>query len=409
MASTLTTFAALLKVRYTPDKVQNLTEQERPLLAMVPKSDQFSGESLVVPVIDVNPQGTAAASLAAAQTATTNLGSKKFTIPVGDYFGTVDIGGKAIAASRNNMGAFIENKKAEIDGLYEQIADNLHIHAWGNGGGAIGQRASASTNVITLVDKSDVFAFEVGMRISASSADGESASDALRTGDTTVASVQPEAGTVTLTSAAGITSFADNDYMFRTGDFFGNTSAGLIKGITAYIPNTSSPGVLYGMTRTSNPTRLAGCRIASGDLTGLNAEQRIKTLGAYMGGRFKAKIGQTAFLNPEDWQTLEILLNSRGVRSLDEKETRFGFAALTVVLSGTPVKIYADRACPKGFFFVLRMEHWKLWSMGELIHTVAQDGLNILRKGTTNDYEYRLESWPVLACNAPLHNGRVSL
>jgi hypothetical protein len=43
----------------------------------------------------------------------------------------------------------------------------------------------------------------------------------------------------------------------------------------------------------------------------------------------------------------------------------------------------------------------------DLIHPVTADGLTILRKGTTNDYEYRLESWPQLACNAPLYNGRV--
>jgi len=360
-----------------------------------------------VPLIDVNPQGVAAESLAKAQAALTNLSSKKFTLTLGDYYGVVEVGGKVMALARNNLGAFLENKLAETDGLYEQIADNLHIHLWGNGGGAIGQRASAATNVITLADKSDVFAFEVGMTVVASSADGSGGSDALRTGSTTVASVQPDDGTVTLTSAAAITSFADNDYLFRAGDFFGNVGAGIIKGVQAYITATNSPGTLFGMTRTSNATRLAGCRVTATDLTGQNIEQRIKTLGAYMGGRYKAKIGTDGYLNPEDWQTLEILLNSRGIRSLDDDRTKFGFRVLEVVMGGQNVRIYADRAAPKGTFFVLRNENWKLWSAMELIHVAQADGLTLLRKGTTNDYEYRLESWPQLACNAPLYNGRV--
>lgn len=407
MASTITTFAALLKTRYTSDKVENLTLAERPFLARLAKSGEFSGDGMVVPLIDINPQGVAAESLAKAQAALTNLSSKKFTLTLGDYYGVVEVGGKVMALARNNLGAFLENKLAETDGLYEQIADNLHIHLWGNGGGAIGQRASAATNVITLVDKSDVFAFEVGMTVVASSADGSSGSDALRTGSTTVASVQADDGTVTLTSAAAISSFADNDYLFRAGDFFGNVGAGIIKGVQAYITATNSPAALFGMTRTSNPTRLAGCRVASGDLTGQNIEQRIKMLGAYMGGRYKAKIGTDGYLNPEDWQTLEILLNSRGIRSLDDDRTKFGFRVLEVVMGGQNVRIYADRACPKGTFFVLRNENWKLWSAMELIHVAQADGLTLLRKGTTNDYEYRLESWPQLACNAPLYNGRV--
>lgn len=408
MASTITTFAALLKTRYTQDKVENLTMAERPLLARLQKSSEFSGDGMVVPLIDVNPQGVAAQNLSTAQSNATSLSSKKFTITLGDYFGSVVIGGKVMALSRNNLGAFLENKLAETDGLYEQIADNLHIHCWGNGGGAIGKRASAATNVITLSDKSSVFAFEVGMTVVASGdGDGSAGTENLRAGSTTVASVQPDAGTVTLTNAASITSFADGDFLFRAGDFFGSVGAGIIKGVQAYITATNSPGVLFGMTRTSNPTRLAGCRVLSTDLTGLNIEQRIKTLGAFMGGRYKAKIGTDGYLNPEDWQTLEIALNSRGIRSLDDDRTSFGFRVLEVVMGGQNVRIYADRACPKGSFFVLRNENWKLWSAMDLIHPVQADGLTLLRQGTSNDYEYRLESWPQLACNAPLYNGRV--
>lgn len=411
-ASTTSTFASLLKTRYTGDKVQSLTYTDRPLLALLSKSTEFSGDGMKIPVIDVNPQGVAAQSLAIAQGAQTSLSAKHFTLTVGDYYGSVEIGGKVMALSRNNMGAFLENKVAEIDALYEQIANNLHIHLWGNGGGALGQRASISTNTITLTDKSDVFAFEVGMTLAASANDGSDSGHALRTGSpgyTTVSSRSPEDGTVTVASAAAITSFSDSDYLFRYGDFFGNTGAGIIKGVQAYITATSSPAALFGMTRTSDPIKLAGCRVVSGDLTGLSDEDRIKKLGAYMRGRYQAKVGKHAFMHPEDWQQLEVALNSRGVRSLDDSSTGIGFATLNVTMGGTNVRIYCDHAAPKGTFMVLNLDNWKLWSAGELIRPVQADGLTILRKSTTNDFEYRLESWPQLACNAPLNNGRVAL
>jgi len=408
-ASTTTTFASLLKTRYTTDKVQSLTYTDRPLLALLSKSTEFSGDGMKVPVIDINPQGVAAQSLSIAQGAQTSLSAKHFTITVGDYFGSVEIGGKVMALSRNNMGAFLENKVAEIDALYEQIANNLHIHLWGNGGGSLGQRASLSTNTVTLTDKSDVFAFEVGMTVAVSANDGSDSAHATRPGTTTVASVSPEDGTVTLTNAGAYTGFQDADHMFRSGDFFGNTGAGVIKGVQAYITASSSPAALFGMTRTSNPTKLAGCRVISSELTGLSDEDRIKKLGAYMRGRYQAKVGKHAFMHPEDWQNLEIALNSRGVRSFEDTTTGTGFTALNVTIGGQVVKVYCDHAAPKGTFFVLNLDNWKLWSAGELIKPVQADGLTILRKSTTNDFEYRLESWPQLACNAPLNNGRVPL
>jgi hypothetical protein len=73
------------------------------------------------------------------------------------------------------------------------------------------------------------------------------------------------------------------------------------------------------------------------------------------------------------------------------------------------VPIYADRHCPKGTFFALREENWWISSMGELIHAQNEDGLEMLRKASSTDYELRLLSYPILGCNAPKNNGRVPL
>jgi len=410
MALTLTTYDSLLKRRFTPQKVQDLTEADRPLMARLKKDPSFSGSAMQVPLIYGRPQGIAAQSLAIAQGSTSNVLPKHFLLTIADYFGTVDISSKVMLASRDNPGAFLSSKTADIDGLYEQMADNTHQLLWGNGGGALGRRASAATNVITLTEKTQVFAFEVGMTVAASSGDGSSGSDAIRSGQTTVASRDPEAGTITLTSAAAISGFVDNDYLFRYGDFAGNSGANLITGIQAYIPSTSaSIPNLFGMVRTTDPIKLGGSRLASADYAGLGAEERIKKLGSRMTGAYKMKCFDTGYMNPEDWQNLEISLNSRGIRQLTDNSTRFGFNVLQVGVAGTLVTIYADRCVPKGTFFGLRQDTWTLWSMTEWLHPLAGDGLTMLRKSTTNDFEYRLESFPQLGQNAPGWNGRVPL
>jgi len=128
-----------------------------------------------------------------------------------------------------------------------------------------------------------------------------------------------------------------------------------------------------------------------------------------MAGRLKSKVPTHGFLNPEEWQQLEGQLQSRGIRSLDDESTRFGFKTLSVMAGGAECRIYADRACPTGNFFGLRMDNWTLTSMEELIHPLMGDGLTLLRAPTTNDFEYRLESFCQLYTNAPLWQGRVPL
>lgn len=415
MAATLTSFDFGLKEYYTKDRVEKLMFSTRPFLARVAKSTDFVGDVMPVPVVQGAPQGISG-TLADAQTSAGDstggqtLG-KRFNLTVGELNGVVEIADKLIKASRNNLGAFFEAKTEEIDNLYEQGSDVLSQALWvGNGGIPIGRRASASTNVITLTNASDTFNFEVGMTVVASDATGEGGSDALRSGSTTVASVQREAGTVTLTSAAGITSFADNDYLFRLGTFAGNTSVSIFQGVSAFVYSSSSPPTLFGMTRTSDPQRLAGCRVSATDVTGLSIGQRIELLGTRMSGRYKVPMGGlVGYLNPEDWTRLSIELRSKGIQNMADKDAKLGFMGLSVVAGGNTIECYADPFVPQGTAFVLKESTWKLWSMGDLFAPLNGDGLTMLRKAASNNYEYRLIGYPGLVTRAPGWNGRVSV
>ena len=100
---------------------------------------------------------------------------------------------------------------------------------------------------------------------------------------------------------------------------------------------------------------------------------------------------------------------ARGVRPLEDNNTKFGFKKIDVATSSGRLPIYTDRHCPKGTFFALRMEDWGLSSMGELLHPQRGDGLDILRRASSTDYEFRLLSYPLLWCRAPKNNGRVTL
>ena len=415
MGSTLTTYDALLKERYLDSSkvVEKLIYPDNVLLGMLEKRGDTGmvGDTLPVPIITGLPQGVGGV-FATAQSNVSNIAASKWAITAGDYYGVVHIGHKVLAAARNNAGAFLDNKVAESDGVYEQAAEMLSIYAWRNGGGAIGRRATAATNDITLTKPEEAANFEVGMTVVASDNDGATSTDTLRTGSTTVTAVNPSTGVVTLASAAGITSFADNDYLFRSGDFNGDTGVVILRGVEAFITPNDSPGTLWGVTNTTrgnNLVRLSGCRVQSSLIAGKSHEERIKILLSQMQSRFKAKMPSAGFMNPEDFAVLDTLMSARGIRPLEDPNTKFGYMKIDVYCAGGRLPIYTDRHCPKGHFFALRLEDWWLSSMGELLRPQNEDGFSMLRRATSTDFEFRLISYPLEACRAPRNQGRCPL
>ena len=417
--STLTTFDALMKERYMDSSiVEKLVYPENPLLAKLQNSGdtEMVGDVMPVPIFSALPQGLSGGfSTAQTNAALTggNTASYKWQITAGEYYGVIYIGDKVIMASRTNKGAFLANKEIEIDGLFEQAGENMSVYLWGNGGQAIGRRASVSGNDMTLVADIDAQNFEVGMNLKASVADGSTSTDTQRGGTAaTVTGVNRSTGVVTSTTYGNITSFADNDYLFREGDFFGDQGVIVIRGVQSFITASDAPPALWGVTaaaRATDPQRYADYRVQTTTITGKTHEERIKILIAQMTGRFKSKAPTSGWMNPEDFQVLETLMAARGVRPLEDDTTKFGFAKINIATAGGNIPIYCDRHCPKGTFFALRMEDWGISCMGELLHFQNGDGMEILRVYNSTNYEARLISYPLLYCRAPKNSGRVSL
>ena len=416
MGSTLTTFDALLKERYIDSsKVEELVYPQNVLLGRLEKRGDTGmvGSKMPIPIITTNPQGVGGV-FSQAQANASNIGANEFLTTAGDYFGVIAIGDKVMKASRTNAGAFLENKITEIDGLYETAMDSLSLYAWGNGGQACGRIGAIAGNVVTLQTPSDAANFEVNMSVVASSADGSTSTDALRdSGDsTTVSGINRATGEVTLTSVAAIAGLAVGDYLFREGDFFGDQGVIVLRGVQAYITATDTPGALWGVsaaTRATDVQRWAGCRVDPASLAGKSIDQRIKALFSQMTGRFKAKAPTACYLHPEDFDTLETVMAAKGIRPLEDESTQFGYTKIDVMTASGRIPVYTDRHVPLGNCFALREENWWISSMGELLHVQNSDGLQMLRQSTTTDYEFRLLSYPILACNAPKNNGRIPL
>jgi hypothetical protein len=417
--SSLTTFAALMKEKYEDsDIVEELVYPQNVLLGMLEKrgDEGMVGDTLPVPYFTANPQGVGgvfSTTQTIAGTTAGNTVSHQFAIQAGEYYGDVEIGDKVLKMSRTNRGAFLANKEVEIDGLWETAGESLNLYAWSNGGCALGRISMITGNKVYLENASDAANFEVGMICVASADDGSVSTHSLITGSDAVDGINRAEGYVDFDNVADFTgTLAVGQYLFRSGDFFGDTGVITLKGVEAFITRTDSPAALWGVaaaTRAVDPQRHAGYRIASNELTGKNIEERIRLLAAQGTSRFKARPFTAGFLHPEDFVVLETLMASKGIRALEDKETKFGYMKIDVVTGSGRIPIYCDRHCPRGHFFGLRMEDWWMSSVGELFHPQDEDGVVILRKSSSTNYEYRLLSYPLIANRAPKNSGRVPI
>lgn len=424
MASTLTTFDAFIKERYTTEKIEDLTMSDRPLWAMMPKDDKCSGDNFIEPIIFGNPQGLGA-TLAKAQTAAGLAGGagqvkgRKWSLTFGDYSAVVEIGDKVMKAARDNFGAFLRNKSTEIDGLWESFADTQSAYLYGDGGNAIGS-GTLSSGVLTLDNAEDVVNFEVGQALVASDDNGSDPSHTELAGTGYVIGVNRSEGKLTLGNDPDDASATDPNaawlnggdpvYLFRDGDFGGSGATAIFKGVGAWIPS-SSPGTSdshYGVNR-SVDDRLSGVRVAAGELTGKGREDRLKLLATRIKGRFGGRGKLSMFLNNEQWQALANELEDKGTRPIGGGTAKFNFEKIQLACGGGLVDIYPDPFCPALTCFALALDYWKLRSYDAYPHVVNGDGLEMLRKVSSNDYEYRLTGYPTLSTRAPSFNGRVTL
>ncbi len=419
MASTLTQFDAFLKEFYTKQRIANLTYKDRPLFARVKKDPTQSGDLYVHPVIIGNPQGLGAtrsyAQTGSTQTTGGNVRATKWTCTYGDYAGSVDVGDKVLRASRNDVGAFMRNQKLEVDGLYEAFGDTFGYYMYADAGRALGS-GTDSTGVQTLANANDAANFEVGQILVASANDGTSSGHTLIGAPSLgyVIAVNRNAGTVTVSATSGgaagtPTSWTGTMYYFRSGDFGGSGTTRIMLGLGAWVPS-SDPGAtsFEGVTRTTDISRLSGVRLAAADISGLDVEQRVKLLATRMSGRAGSKAPKEFYMHPEVWQQLSDTLENRGVRDLGVRDAQFGYMSLKLATAGGIVDVFADRFCPSGSIFALNLDYIFLGSYDDVPTVVNGDGLSMLRKSSSDDYEHRIVAYPALCVSAPGYQGRVS-
>lgn len=368
----------------------------------------------------------------------------------GDYTDTVVIRDKdSEEGDASNEASYLRNVVMETDGLIEEFGEVYETYLMGGGQAiaglnkALGNALAAgigANGVVTLVTPEDSHNFQVGMAISATITSvattllGDAGSSAATGGVAWVIAVDTELGTFTTGISQGqaapgntftaFTTPAVPLHFFRYGDFQGSVSTTgangtaqdvgvyIVDGFQDWITSTSQPGTKFNVARNVD-SRLTGVRLSTAKAVG-SIENRILQLATEIQITSGTKGPLKVLINSRQWTKLVGELKSRGVTphesTVKGATTSFGYSAIYVDLPQGRSEVIPSPHIPQTLLLMLNMKSWHFCATKGMFPRVMNgDGLRLLRKATSDDYEFRTTCYSHLACQYPSWNGRATL
>lgn len=234
----LTTAQNALKDAYLAAACNQLNTKTNPLLAKIKQStaDVYGKQIIKMAPVGING-GIGAGSETGELPAANGNNYVQFKTTLKNLYGTIEISDKAIRASANSSGAFVDLLNAEMEGLLTASKFNLGRMLYGDGSGAVATVSSydASTGVVTVASVKNLIE---GMVVDAYTSAGVKTDNAgLR-----IAYVD---------RANKKVSFTTSPESFSAGDIFyvQGSKDNEITGLGAIF---GSSDTLYGLNRTAN-------------------------------------------------------------------------------------------------------------------------------------------------------------
>lgn len=442
--------AGILKQIYDGQKLAILYYKNNPLLSMLPKKEDFYGETYPLPVMVETPTGVSNVfanaqlpnQLISGGTGTGgNLGPanfKKFMLTRAAVYGVHVIDRQAMLSASNNVGSFVNGQMAQMDGIIQACSNLIAQQIYRSGSGSIGQILSigsgAATNgIINLTNPTDARYFTVGQVVYATSADPVQGATSVtqRAGVGYVTSINRATGVVTVGNAAAAnpnlsqspTAWAANDYIQISGTspLFGpsiNSASNpvALTGLAAWVGQSqtlASSDVFFGVNRSQDPWRLAG-GFYDGSTNGQSVEEALYDASTqlFMEGGYPTH----CFVGPNAYAALQKSCAARNIFETEVQASISGggdiplfFKGINIQGAGSNFTVIADRNCPPYAAYLLTMEDWGLYSLKSMPHVVDDDGVSFLRQTSADAFEFRLAGYGQLGCKAPGHSMYVKL
>ncbi len=387
MAVTLSSADNALKSLYLDVVSEQLNQNVNPLLAKIKQStnDVWGKEVRKLAIYGMNGgigAGTEDGDLPSA----TGNNYGQFVTTLKNLYGTIEISDKAIRASENNSGAFVNLLNAEMEGLIKSSSFNFGRMLFGDGSGKIGEVVSVVDGVITLDTVQNLIE---GMVVDFRDKDGNEIAGATSRRIIKVDRAKKEV----MVSGATITSstVTASSIMTVQGSF--NNEITGIKAI--FDKNVKS---LYGLDKETNSWLNPYVLENAGEISESMLQTALDTIEENSGSAVNFIVCS--------WGVRRALqkLFSENKRNVDVLDLAGGFKAMSY--NGIP--IVADRFCPEGTMYMLNTEDFTLHQLCDWQWLSGDDGKILRQVAGKPVYTATLVKYADLICARPNGQGMIS-
>lgn len=313
---------------------------------------------------------------------------KQFCLTLKNLYGTIEISDKAIRASANNSGAFVNLLNAEMEGLIKASKFNFGRMLFGDGSGKLATVSSVSGNTVTMDSVSNVIE---GMVVDFMTPSGATYTGVSGATGRRILSIDRANKTVTLNGGALTGVVSENDIVTVQGSFGKE-----ITGLGAIFGNSTS---LYGITRSENlwltPKTVAAKEGVIDDSTIQKVVDELEDVAGSTANFIVCNSGvRRAYQN--------YLTSNR--TNVDTINLDGGFKAIS--FGGIPV--VTDRFSPSGNMYVLNTDEFTLHQLCDWRWLEGDDGRVLKQTAGKPVYTATLVKYADLLCEKPSGQGVIT-
>ena len=308
---------------------------------------------------------------------------EQFVTTLKNLYGTIEISDKAVRASENNVGAFVNLLNAEMDGLIKASSFNFGRMLFGDGSGVLCTVSSVSGNTVTADSVKNLIE---GMVVDFLD-DGSAITGAA---GRRITGVDRDNKTFTVTGSALDEAIAAGNAVCVQGSY--NLE---LTGLGAIFQTTGS---LYGLDRATHKWMIPYIKTKVGAISETVIQTAIDRLEETAGSRVDFIVCS--------WGVKRALQKhlSENKRNIDVTELAGGYRSITY--NGIPV--VADRFCPDGTMYLLNTSDFCLHQLCDWKWLEGDDGRILRQVAGKPLYTATLVKYADLICTRPCGQAMLS-
>lgn len=310
----------------------------------------------------------------------------QFVLTLKNLYGTIEISDKAVRASENNVGAFVNLLNAEMEGLLKASSFNFGRMLFGDGNGTLGKVSEVKDDGSVVLDgvKNVVEGMVIDFLSSAGAAiDGASGRR--------ITSVDRASKTITVSGTKLTSTTVSANSIITVQNSYGKEITGL-KAIF------SSTGKLYGLDRATHKWLIPHMKTNVGTISETVIQEAIDTLEENTGSQVNFIVCSSGVKRAYQ----KALAAYK--RNIDVMELQGGYKALSY--NGIPV--VSDRFCPDGTMYLLNTDDFALHQLCDWKWLEGEDGRVIKQVANKPVYSATLVKYADLVCTRPCGQAMLS-